>query len=190
MRAIKILIFISLIFIILIGCSKDPFTIQNHLENENRITTVYKYNDVNSLANPENKSNGLKLESIKSDDVDENGTSEKWIYSYTSGGIAVTYYYQATKNKVILDSISTIIKFPPTQLISHSWIDSNDLLKITENNGGYDFRAKNSEYKIEIKLEELLGYNSSTYWYVTYFSTRDESKTLLLVVDASNGELK
>lgn len=184
----KIFIFTILILSTFIGCEKDTSVMQSMTED--KITAVYKYEEVNSFANPENKNNGLVLESIKSNNVDKNGASEKWSYGYSSAGIAVTYYYQATKNKVKLDSVSTVTKIPPIQLISNNWLDSKELIEITETNGGSDFRTKNKKYKIKIRLEEPLGYNAPTYWYVEYYSIIDSTVKLQFIVDASTGELK
>jgi hypothetical protein len=111
---------IFLILFIFICCNEESSVTKNLLEDGNKITAAYKYGEVNSLANPENKSNGLILESIRCKDIDENGTSEKWIYAYNSAGIAVTYKYQATKDNVMQDGVPTIVKIPPNQLISSS----------------------------------------------------------------------
>ena len=63
-------------------------------------------------------------------------------------------------------------------------------MQITENNGGYDFRIKNNEHKIEIKLEEPLGHNVPTYWYVTYYSKSDSTIKLSFIIDATTGKIK
>ena len=189
MKTIKICSFLIVLLAAVNGCKKDS-SINSTPQNGNRITANYKYNDVTSLANPENKTNGLILEAIISDDVDEMGSSEKWNYSYSSGGIAVTYYYHATKVHVMQDSISTMVKLPPTQLISNEWIDSKDVLQIAENHGGREFRAKNNDNKIELKLEEPLGYNQATYWYVNYYSQKDRTNKLEFIINATTGTIQ
>ena len=188
MKTAKIFSTIFPMFFLFLGCNKDTSVIQNILGN--KITAADKYNEVKSLANPENDIGGLILESIKSDDVEINGTSDKWIYGFTSAGIAVTYYYHATYKSVALDSISNFIKLPPTQLIIHNWINSSDAINITESNGGKDFINNNNNYKIQIKLEKPLGYNAPTNWYVTYYSKSDYTVKLSFVIDATTGKIK
>lgn len=197
MKKYKMLAFEILILLIFIGCNPDSSIMQSMPGDNitvrydgNNITARYNYGEVNSLANPENKSDGLILKSLNSNNVDKNGMSEKWSYCYSSGGIAVTYYYQATKDKVMLDSVSAVKKAPPTELISNYWMDSIELLEITEINGGSDFRTKNENYKIKMVLEEPLGYMGPTYWYVEYYSILNSNVRLQFIVDASTGKLK
>ena len=185
MKTEKIFSSIFLISFLLLGC--DSVT-QNNLGD--KIAVADRYNEIISLANPKNESNGLILESIKSDNVEMDGTSNKWTYSFTSGGIAVTYYYHATSESVAFDSISKFVKLPRTQLISHNWMNSTNAIKIAENNGGEFFRLKNNKYNIETKLEEPLGYNKPTYWYITYYSKSDITIRMSFVIDATTGEIK
>ncbi len=187
MKSLKLLPIACLNIALLVTCSEKFSVTPDFLRN--KITAADKFHVVNSLANPDKLSDGLILESIKSDDVNERGASEKWIYSFTSGGIAVTYFYHATNEDAALDSISQIVKLPPTQLISNTWMDSDEALAISKRNGGQDFRNKNPQNRIEARLAEPLGYNSPTFWNITFYSTVEINKKLSIVINASNGEI-
>ena len=176
---------------LLLSChTKNDLMPTSTTEEFNKITANLKFNEITNLANPENKPNGLMIESLISSDVNLEGKSLKWIYCFTSGGIAVKYYYSATYKSVTYDSVSKVHKFPPTQLISHEWINSSIALSVAENNGGKLFRANNAGYIIEAKLEESLGYNNPTYWYITYYSIVESSIKLSFIIDATTGEIK
>ena len=125
-----------MLLIIFSGCNKD--SINEPLIIGNKITAAYNYSAVEALAIT--YSDGLKLISIKSDNLDFDGYANNWSFRYTSGGIAVDYCFHTTSEEVKYDSITT--KVIGTSLITHQWFNSNEALKIAEKNGGRDFRTK------------------------------------------------
>jgi len=173
----KIIILALLPF--LMECDKNP--INNTLIDNNRITAAYNLRVVDSLA--ETYSEGLQLLSIRSKNVAFDGYSQKWCFIYSSGGIAFNYYFHTTANEVIFDSTSS--KNIGSAFISHQWFESNEALRIAEKNGGKDFRMKNPEYTIEASLGEPNVPNSTTFWYITYLSKLDSTKSLMLGIDAN-----
>lgn len=179
----KIIILFS--FLLYWGCNKD--SVNETLINGNRITAAHNLSAVESLA--ATNYNDLQLVSVKNDNLEYDGYADKWSFRYTSGGIAVDYYFHTTSKEVKFDSTSTL-QIDGSSFINHQWFDSNEALQIAEENGGKDFRDKNQNYKIEASLGEPLVPNSSTYWYVTYRSKLDYTENLILVIDAKTGELK
>lgn len=179
---IKIIILIS--FLLFAGCDKN--SINDAFIDGDRITAAYNLSAVESLASE--YSQGLKLLSINGESVEYDGFARKWCFRYTSGGIAVDYYFHTTSKEVIFDSTSTFMNIGST-FISHKWFNSNEALKVAEKNGGKDFRMKNPTYIIEASLGEPLVPNSTTFWYITYRSKLDNTKSLLLGIDSNTGEV-
>jgi len=165
-------------------CDKNP--INETLIDNNRITAAYNLRTVESLA--ETYSEGLQLLTIRSKNVAIDGYSQKWCFIYSSGGTDSDYYFHTAFKEVKFDSTSS--KRIGITYISTSWFDSNEALGIAEKNGGKDFRLNNLEYKIEASLVKPGLPNSKTFWYITYRSKSDKTKSLMLGIDARTGEVK
>ena len=151
---------------------------------DNLLTAATKISDIESLASESSK--GLILKSIKSKNVQVNGEAEIWQYKYSSGGIAVDYYFTATPNEVMLDSTSDII-WDGEGFINNQWFDSDEAMRIAEENGGKEFRETNKDYKIEISLTEPMIPNAETYWFVKY---KSGNKILHIGINNSTKEVK
>jgi hypothetical protein len=182
-RKMKTHIFVLASLIIIGGCNRD--SVNDPLIEGNRLTASYNLDNVESLA--EQYSEGLRLMSIGSEDVDYNGYANKWYFRFSSAGIAVDYYFHTTAKEVKYDSTST--RLIGSGFISNKWFDSDEALKIAEKNGGKDFRNKNSQYIIEASLGEPVAPNPITIWYITYRSKTDDAKSLSLAIDANSGEI-
>lgn len=166
---------ISLFFLLLQSCSvNDP-------ESDHFITALSKLENVESIVSEQ--SQGLILKSIVNNDVHFGGQAEKWVYKYSSGGIAVDYYYHATENEVTFDSTSTFTLIGEG-LIVEQYFDSDVAMKIAEENGGKEFRENNLDYKIEMSLIEPMVQDPNVLWFVKYISTKN-NKILHLGINNS-----
>lgn len=116
-----------------------------------------------------------------------NGQANKWTYKYSAGGLAVDYYFHATANEVLFDSTSNII-LDGESLIAQQWFDSDEAMKIAEDNGGKEFRNNKSEYTIEVSLYAPLVPNSVTYWFVKYKSQIGRNRILHLGINTLTRE--
>jgi len=179
----KISIIAFLLFII--GCSQED-SINEILIDGDRITAAFNLGAVESFAS--SFSEELKLLSLRSEDVSYDGFARKWCFIYRSGEIPNDYYFHTTSTGIAMDSTSTSAIFGITY-ISHQWINSNEALSIAEINGGTDFRMKNPDYIIEASLSEPLVPNSVTFWYITYYSKSDRTKSIMLTINANSGEI-
>ena len=182
-RKMKACIFVLASLIFMGGCNNN--SPNNPLVDGNRITAAYNFNKVESLA--AQYSEGLRLMSIRSEDLDYDGFARKWCFRYTTGGIAVDYYFHTRVNEVEYDSTST--QLIGSGFIAHEWFDSDNAMKIAEKNGGKDFRRQYSQYTIEASLGEPVVPNSATIWYISYRSKSDHTKSLFLSIDANSGEI-
>lgn len=182
MKAVK-LIFIFLTFNL--ACQKNTNPLSPPLNDGDRITAAYNFSAVESLIST--YYDGLLLLSIKSDNVDYDGYAKKWCFVYSSGGIAVDYIFHSTYYDVGFDS--TTVEIIGIGYISRTWFNSDKALGIAEENGGKDFRMKNPDYSIKASLSEPVIPNSTTYWYVTYRSKSDKTKSLMLGINANTGEV-
>jgi len=178
MKSNLIKLFFLPLLVLCESCSvNDPNT------DDKFITAKTKISEIESIASEH--SSGLVLISIKSKDVQTTGHAEKWQYKYSSGGIAVDYYFHATVNEVLFDSISTTILVGEGFII-HNWFDSDEAMKISEANGGKEFRENNSDYIIEVSLVEPMVPDSETYWFVKY---KSGNKILHLGINNSTKEV-
>lgn len=180
---IKTLILASLIFIT--GC--DKHSVNDPVIQGNKISAAYNWDAVESLA--ASYSPGLVLKSIRSEGLNYMGYADKWSFQFSSGGIAVDYYFHTTLNEVKYDSTSGNLMTVGAAFISHKWFNSNEALHIAEKNGGKEFRDKYPDHFIGAKLGEPLVPNSSTYWYVHYRKKFDTEKMLMLTIDAGTGKI-
>lgn len=177
----NILVTIFMLFLLLLqSCSI------NEPKTNNLITALTKFDDVGSIVSE--YSQGLILKSVFSKEVKYNGQAEKWIYKYSSGGIAVDYYYHATESKVRFDSTSTMT-LDGEGLIVNQWFNSDEAMRIAEENGGKKFRETNLEYNIEISLVEPMIPNSVTYWFVKYISKTGNNEILHLGINSLTKEV-
>lgn len=140
--------------------------------SNNLITALSKIDDIESIASEYDQ--GLILKSISCKEVEYNGQAEKWIYKYSSGGIAVDYYFHATEREVKFDSTS-IITLDGEGLIVDEYFNSDDAMMITENSGGREFRKNNLDYTIEITLVEPLIQDPEAMWFVKYKSSKNNN---------------
>jgi hypothetical protein len=169
----------SIFFLLLHSCSvNDP-------ESDDFITALSKLETVESIVSEQ--SQGLILKSIFNKDVHYSGKAERWAYKYSSGGIAVDYYYHATANEVAFDSTSTWTLIGEG-LIVDQYFDSNVAMKIAEENGGKEFREDNLDYRIEISLVEPMVQDPNVMWFVKYISSKN-NKILHLGINNSTKEV-
>ncbi|MFZ1290666.1 MAG: hypothetical protein WAR79_11290, partial [Melioribacteraceae bacterium] len=79
-----------------------------------------------------------------------------------------------TENSVNFDSTSILI-LDGENLIVDQYFDSDEAMKIAENNGGKEFRENNIDYTIEITLLEPMVPNSDAMWFVKYKSIKNNN---------------
>lgn len=173
-----------MICVLCMGCNGS--TNEAPVEAEGEITAAYRIADVNSLTRAVNK--GLLLMNVWSEEVNPDGTSERWCYEYVATTLSTlpepTYYFHATYSTVEFDSNSTLKCCEG--IISHKWINSSVALYIAEKNGGSQFRSQNPHYTIRAGVGEPVVPDPKTYWYITYRSKEDRTKLLSLTIDANS----
>jgi hypothetical protein len=149
------------------------------------ITAAYYFRAVDSFADSYDK--GLRLQTIRSDDVHWDGTSQTWYYDYvaTTETPPITYCLHSTSTAIAFDSTSSL-KIGAA-VVTHGWFDSDVALMVAEKNGGSDFRAHNPGYTISAALGEPVVPSPTTYWYITYRSEADRSRFLTMTIDANTG---
>jgi hypothetical protein len=180
MRTINTII--PLIAILLIACDQGSINL-TPLERDQAITAAFKFPAVDSLAR--SYSTGLRLMTIHSSNVNSDGTSAIWNYEYLAATPSI-YCFHSTFHTVVFDSISTL-KVGVT-FISHSWFNSDVVLGIAEVNGGSQFRSRNPNSFITAYLTQPLVPNANTFWYITYQSSKDQSR-VNLQIDAVSGQV-
>ncbi len=179
MKKNRILTYFALL---LLGCSKNPVS---GISDQNILASHHK-DEVESFA--KSLQNNMDLMLVQSDDVFQNGKSISWIYIYFSPAEDSRYFIHVTYTDIKLDSVANSA-LDGISYITHEWFDSDEALKIAEQNGGKKFRKENPEYRIEASLSEPLVPNSSAIWYIQYRSVINDSDNLLLGMNASTGEI-
>ena len=154
--------------------------------SDSNIKASYYKNKVDSLVKLIDTS--AKLQLIKSDSVDTNGTSINWVYryaSYDSSNSEKYYYFHTNIDSVIFDSTSFNILYGIKQ-ITKNWIDSDSALYLAELKGGRDFRVLNPNYRISAYLSEPLVPSSQPTWYIKYISNENPDNKKLIIIDATD----
>ncbi|HEX9934853.1 MAG TPA: T9SS type A sorting domain-containing protein [bacterium] len=128
-----------------------------------------------------------KLLFVKSDSVQSDGTSDRWIFCYTSTQLPQYYYFHAKWDTVVFDSVSHAILTGP-RWISKGWIDSDSAMVLAESQGGLDFRTQNPGCIITAHLGEPLVPNSHPMWYITYISKTNPDNRKSMAIDATQNE--
>ena len=178
------LTFLSILGIILIGCShstEPPLTVP--------VTAAAGLTDVNLLAQSYNK--GLRFMSVMSNNVNLDGLSVTWQYTYYYPDTTIPpklYWFHANSIGVAFDSTS--LMGVGSAVITHTWFNSDLAMHIAEQNGGSQFRSNNPNYVIAASVGEPVVPNPTTYWNIGYYSNNDKTKFLLLRIDANTGEVK
>lgn len=178
--------FLFLAFLFGFGCSADLVNQTN--ESDGRITAAYNKAAVDSLANSVGK--GLRLMSIRSDEVNADGTAALWCYEYVSTRQPIPpskYCFHATYTGVAFDSTSKILC--GNSVIHHNWLNSDFALMQAEKHGGSKFRQQHPECSVYAGLAEPIVPNPRTYWYVSY-RTKDKSVILDITIDATTGSVR
>jgi hypothetical protein len=148
------------------------------------MTAAYKLSEVDSLA--ESHAKGLRLMTVISRDVSTDGKSDAWGYMYVDTAIPRnSYWFHSTSTTVVFDSNSAT--GVGSAVITHRWFDSDSALVIAERNGGSQFRGQNPQYTISASVGEPVVPNPTASWWITYRSKADNTKLLLLAIDANTG---
>jgi uncharacterized protein YfiM (DUF2279 family) len=165
-----------------IACDQGSIN-QVPVERDHAITAAFRFMSVDSLA--QSKGKGLRLTTIRSLDVNFDGTSSTWQYEYF-GSTPSAYCFHSTYRSVAFDSTSPARD--GVAIITHTWFNSDVALSIAERNGGSDFRSRNPGFSIMASLAQPLVPNAGTYWYITYRSVNNQSR-VDLAVDAVTGSV-
>jgi hypothetical protein len=127
----------------------------------------------------------LQLMSISSADIDVEGRSTAWSYTFTASYPPYReYHFTATTGAVRYDSISSEMRCGSAR-ISKPWISSHAATQIAESQGGAAFRRDNPNCSIHASLGEAVVPNSSPFWHFAYRSRLDPDIHLWVSVDAS-----
>jgi len=105
------------------------------------------------------------LVNILSTDVRETGYADHWMYLYESPAEERQYEFRALGGHIIrLDSVRTEVGqgLPP---LPDDWIDSPLALKVSELDGGAQFRAEHPDYSIALNLRSG---DAGVFWDVLY----------------------
>ncbi len=147
-------------------------------------TAKYKKDMVDSVAKEVDSTALLLI--IKSDSVFIDGTSLSWSYQYL-GESEVNYFFHSTLDSVIYDSLNKISVYGLSD-IWVPWIDSDSALFIAENQGGKEFRNRNSHYKIEAMLAQpkVGAPKFEPIWYIHYRSLDNPDSTFSINIDATD----
>lgn len=147
-------------------------------------TAAYKLEAVDSLAKSYHK--GLRLMTVSSQTVNPYGTSDTWLYQYSDTSMPPTsYWFHSSFNMVRFDSTHPTGVGPGC--ITQHWFNSDSALYISEQNGGSGFRSANPHYAISASVGIPVVPNPRICWYVTYRSVDDNTKSLMLTIDAASG---
>jgi hypothetical protein len=177
----KASIIICLLGAVCFACNHNP---SNPEPGPAPNTAAYKLATVNSLADA--YSRGLRLMTVRSNEVNVDGTSETWKYMYVDTSMPpVCYWFHASPVAVAFDSNTSMMV--GIGIISHRWFNSDSALMLAEQNGGSQFRSANPGYTITASLGEPVVPNPSTFWWVTYKSTANNSIFLMLSINADSG---
>ena len=143
MKAIIIIIIFCFSFI---SCNKNDSPTENNDEELNHITANFKSNEIESYAKAED--NVLRLKNIVSNNVSYDGYSQSWTYKYTkhldSAFTSKHYYLSSFYDSIHCDSIVITESTVGDAFISQSWLNSDEVMEIAENNGGKDYQEERS----------------------------------------------
>ena len=182
----KLLPFILTLCLFCLSCSKKETSTQP-IVGENTITALDKYTTVSAMAAARDSS--LRLLGISGSDVDSLGRSQSWSYMYCRNVLPEQCaYFTAFHDSVRFDSLSSGILIG-IAMIGHTWMNSNQALQIAESNQGKTFRQSFPSCVVYASLREPVVPNTTTYWYVTYRSKTDATKSLSLTIDANTGKI-
>ena len=146
-------------------------------------TAAYKLDAVGALAASYGR--GLQLMSVRSMNVDIDGTSETWQYLYADTGMPPTcYWFHATSAGVAFDS--SMAMMVGSGFIRHRWCNSDSALILAEQHGGTQFRSAHAACAITASLGEPVVPNARTFWLVTYQSTGNQPQYLAFSIDADS----
>jgi len=188
-KIVKLKYLVIAFYLFLISC-KSPT--ENTFEGKNHITASYRYNEIEKYA--KSLDGSLKLKSISSSNINYDGTSSSWSYKYSkisdSAFISEYYYFSSFYESIKEDSIITRNTTVGDAFISQSWFDSNDALKIAEENGGKLFRTSNSNCYISASLGEAVVPNSYPFWEIRYSIDTNKNNYVVFNVNAVTGSVK
>ena len=181
MRNLSLLCVLSMA---LFGCSHStepplavPFTAKSKLDAANSLAQSHKQ--------------GLRLMSVVTKSAGFKGEAATWQYAYHYPDTIIPpklYWFHADANGVGFDSVG--LMGVGSAVITHSWFNSDSALFIAEQNGGSQFRSNNPTYVISASVGEPVVPNPTTFWWVYYYPSNDNSKFLLFTIDANTGTVK
>jgi hypothetical protein len=161
-------IFILLLCLLFLCCSKSGSPFPAALDGANGMTAHFKLNAVEQLARASDST--LQLVSVGTNAMNTNGTSRSWSFTYARTALPVKmYFFTATFDSVILDSISSRI-LTGAGVITQEWINSSVAAELAENHGGKLFRQDNPDCPIQAKLGQAVVPSPFIAWYITYRS--------------------
>ena len=164
---------------------------ENIFESKNHITANYRYNEIEKYA--KSLDSGLKLKSVSSSNVNYDGTASSWSFKYSknldSAFTLKHYYFSSFYESINKDSIVIRKITVGDAFISQRWFNSNEALKIAEENGGKQFRTNNSSYYITASLGEAVVPNSNPFWYIKYSTASDKNNYIVFNINAVTGSV-
>ncbi len=175
------------ICLLLLSCKKDsPTQTELVVDSKDGITANYKISDIATIATAMDATN--KFKGVWSSNVNINGTSKSWRYLYGMSVLPGTYYcFTGTFETARFDSTEPMGL--GAAFVTHPWINSSDALKIAEQNGGEQFRAKHPDYVIQANMGEALVANPTTTWGIIYSANSNRSIYFSITIDATTSKV-
>ncbi len=125
-----------------------------------------------------------QLVNVSSAEVDAAGYTDNWVYLYKSPAQDQWYEFRALGGHVLrLDSVRSVVNLNlDLAPLPEEWIDSPLALKVTELDGGTDFRSEYPEYNIMLDLQVA---NDGVFWDVLYASDTESQRFRVDALDFS-----
>jgi hypothetical protein len=182
----KNLLMLLCLSLLLLSCrdQKDLLSVIPNNGSNLKFSDAYSaYQQVLSYAKSIDKS--VQLITVSSQNVNMDGSSNKWKYQFVSSNPMVCYYFEKSFNEIKLDSTGKA----PFEFagINSNWVSSETALYNAEKNGGRAFLNEYPVNHISAALSQLLIPPPSSFpiWYITYYS---HVKNLTIVINAATGE--
>ena len=124
------------------------------------------------------------LRVVSSAEIDAAGHTDNWVYLYKLPAQDQWYEFRALGGHVLrLDSVRSVVNLNlDLAPLPEEWIDSPLALKVTELDGGTDFRSEYPEYNIMLDLQVA---NDGVFWDVLYASDTESQRFRVDALDFS-----
>ncbi len=117
-----------------------------------RATARQRFSKIDSLAH--NISDDAHLVYARGNLMDEKGSSDRWRYIYESASLdSLMEFWSLGGHAVFAGKVTLAGIQPDMPAILDDWIDSDSALILAEKQGGQDFRAQFSDWRLDMSLK-------------------------------------